>query len=118
MARTSLPGELEQVVLLALAARTGEASGGEIYDTIVDATGRDLSIAAVYITLARLEDKGWAVVRTTPPEPGKGGKPRKFFKLSASGGRALSEARAQHDALWKGAVSHPFVASDTGDEGR
>ena len=109
MARTSLPGELEQTVLLALAAREEEASAAEIYDLIVRATKRDLSVAAVHITLARLEDKGWAEVRTTPPEPGKGGKPRKFFQLSEDGGHILSKARAHYEALWRGAAGHPYV---------
>ncbi|MGD8328383.1 MAG: hypothetical protein PVJ49_03035 [Acidobacteriota bacterium] len=108
MPRASLPGELEQTVLLALAA-CEEASAAEIYDVIVGATARDLSVAAVHITLARLEDKGWAEVRTAAPEPGVGGKPRKFFKLSEDGGRILSKARAQYEALWHGAAGHPFV---------
>jgi len=109
MGRTSLPGELEQTVLLALAAQQEEASAAEVYDLIVDATGRDLSVAAVHITLARLEDKGWAEVRTAPPEPGVGGKPRKFFTLSEDGGRILRQARRQFEALWHGAAGHPFV---------
>ena len=109
MARTSLPGELEQTVLLALASRGKEASAAEIYDLIVGATKRDLSVAAVHITLARLEDKGWAEVRTTPPAPGKGGKPRKFFTLSENGGQMLSKVRAQYEALWQGAAGHPFI---------
>ena len=111
MTRTSLPGELEQTVLLALAGCPEEASAAEIYDLIVSATKRDLSVAAVHITLARLEDKGWAEVRTTPPEPGKGGKPRKFFKLSENGGRVLNRARARYEALWRGAAEHPFVSA-------
>ncbi len=109
MARTSLPGELEQTVLLALASREGEASAAEVYDLIVSATVRELSVAAVHITLARVEDKGWAVVRTAAPEPGVGGKPRKFFTLSQEGGRVLGRARAQYEALWQGAAGHPYV---------
>lgn len=109
MARNSLPGEFEQTVLLALAANEEETSGGAVYDLIVESTGREISLAAVYITLARLEDKGWAEVRTTPPEPGKGGKPRKFFRLSEGGGRILSRARAQYETLWRGAAGHPFI---------
>jgi len=109
MARNSLPGELEQTVLLALAGCDEEASAAQVYDLIVEATGRELSVAAVHITLARLEDKGWAEVRTAQPEPGVGGKPRKFFTLSAEGGRILSLTRAQYDALWQGASAHPHV---------
>jgi PadR family transcriptional regulator PadR len=109
MARTSLPGELEQAVLLALASREDEASAAEIYDLIVGATKREMSVAAVHITLARLEDKGWAEVRVTPPEPGKGGKPRKFFTLSEGGGEILSRARASYEALWQSAAGHPFI---------
>jgi DNA-binding PadR family transcriptional regulator len=116
MARTTLPGEFEQTVLLSLAACDEEATGGEVYDLIVDTTGREISLAAVYITLARLEDKGWAEVRTTPPERGKGGKPRKFFRLSEDGGRILTKARAHYEALWRGASEHPYVDSRAREE--
>ena len=48
-------GEFEMVVLLALARFDGEAYGGAIHQEILDATGRAVSIPAVYVPLKRME---------------------------------------------------------------
>ncbi|NKB88469.1 MAG: PadR family transcriptional regulator [Acidobacteria bacterium] len=109
MARDTYPRELEQTVLLALAAEGSEAQGGQVYDRIVETTGRDLSLAAVYITLTRLEEKGWAEVRAAAPAAGQGGKPRKFYRLSEAGGLILNDARERFDALWRDAAGNPLV---------
>jgi DNA-binding PadR family transcriptional regulator len=111
MAKRSTPGELEQVVLWTIASFTEEATGGDIYAALVDSTGRELSLAAVYITLARLEDKGWVAVRTEPPAAGQGGKPRKFFRLTDEGASILVGVREQSERLWKRAAGHPALAA-------
>lgn len=108
------PGQLEQQVLLALAACATEASGAEVYDSLVERTGRELSLPAVYITLDRLRAKGWARARTEDPEPGRGGKPRKFYALSPAGAELLRRMRAQFDRLWGAAVRHPLLGSGEG----
>lgn len=107
------PGELEQVVLLALAGFDGEATGRAVYDAILSATTRELSVAAVHITLQRLTDKGWARCRTAAPEAGVGGKPRRRYALAPEGARVLAEQRRQLDRLWGRAADHPLL----GDEG-
>ena len=113
MTKRQLPGEFEQVVLLALANFPSEAKGREVYDVIVSETGRDVSVAAVHITLTRLTEKGWAGCRTVPPEPGVGGKPRRRYSLAPAGARVLTEQRGQLDRLWGRAAGHPLF----GDEG-
>lgn len=110
MTKRATPGELEQVVLLTLASFEQEATGGDIYAALVESTGRELSLAAIYITLARLEDKGWVGVRTEPPVVGKGGKPRKFFRLIDEGASILVGMREQYERLWKRAA-HPALAA-------
>lgn len=111
MTKRATPGELEQVVLWTLASFEEDAPGGDIYEALVESTGRDLSLAAIYITLARLEDKGWVDVRTEPPAAGKGGKPRKFFRLTDEGAGILVGMREQYERLWKRAAAHPVVAA-------
>jgi DNA-binding PadR family transcriptional regulator len=99
-------GEFEQIVLLSLARLRSEASGRRIYDELVDVTGREISVAAVYITLARLAKKGY--VRSSLGEPeGAGGKPLKYFSLEPAGARALRESHDQWQRLWRGAQFHP-----------
>jgi DNA-binding PadR family transcriptional regulator len=109
------PGELEQQVLLALAACRQEASGAEVYDGLMARTGRELSLPAIYLTLDRLRKKGWVTVRSQDPEPGRGGKPRKFYELSPAGAELLQRMREQFDRLWGAAAGHPLIDSAGGD---
>ena len=107
--RGQLPGEFEQVVLLALAGFEAEASGRQVYDVIADTTGRDVSVAAIHITLGRVTDKGWASCTTSQPAPGEGGKPRRRYALSAEGARVLEQQRTQLDRLWGRAEENPLL---------
>lgn len=79
----TLSGLGSEVVLLALAGIGRETTGREVYEAIVDTTGRDASVASVHITLNRLHEKAWATGRVEPP-PGAGGKPRWLLFLSAA----------------------------------
>ena len=95
-------GEFEQTVLWAL-ARCGEpAYGMTIHDAILEATGRDVSIPSVYVTLARLEKKGLVSSREGDPTPARGGRAKKFYRILPAGIRALRESRAMLENLWKG----------------
>ena len=64
MARGDYLGEFELVVLLGLARLEAEAYGMAIFAEIHRVTGRDLTIPAVYVTLNRLEKKGYVDSRT------------------------------------------------------
>ncbi len=104
-----MPGEFEQLVLLTLAGFDGELTGRQVYEALVAATGREVSVAAAHITLNRLEEKGWAQCRTSAPEVGEGGKPRRRYRLSPEGGHLLTQLRHQHDQLWDAARAHPLL---------
>ena len=95
-------GEFEQVVLLAIAQLKGEAYGVPIVEEIERRTGRKVARAAVYMTLRRLEDKGYVSSRMSDPTPERGGKARRYAKLEPAGARALSEARRLAEQMWRG----------------
>ncbi|HEX2205665.1 MAG TPA: hypothetical protein VHG91_20300, partial [Longimicrobium sp.] len=65
-------------------------------------TGRSVSRAAVYITLRRLEEKGFVSSWMSDPTPERGGKGRRYVKLEAEGARALREARRVAEQMWHG----------------
>jgi DNA-binding PadR family transcriptional regulator len=65
-------------------------------------TGRQVTIGAVYATLARLEEKQLLRSWRVDPEPHRGGRARRFFCVEESGRRALDEARAVMDRMWAG----------------
>ena len=101
MSHTGL-GEFEQLVLLAIAQLEGEAYGIPIVEEIERRTGRTVARAAVYITLRRLEEKGFVSSWMSDPTPERGGKPRRYVKLAADGARALREARQVAERMWNG----------------
>jgi DNA-binding PadR family transcriptional regulator len=97
-------GEFELVVLLAL-ARLGEpASGMPVYDEICSTTGRDASVHSVYVTLSRMEKKGYVASRTGEVSVGRdtGGLTRKCYELLPDGITALQQSREMYDSLWVG----------------
>ncbi len=95
-------GEFEQLVLLAIAHLRGEAYGIPIVEEIERRTGRSVARAAVYVTLRRLEDKGFVSSWMSDPTPERGGKGRRYVKLEAEGARALREARHVAERMWHG----------------
>lgn len=104
-------GEFEQLVLLALAT-VGEGSPGrEVYEEITRTTGRDVAVTAVYVTLNRLQRKGYVSAGMGESTPERGGRAKKLFRLEAEGAEALKRTRAQFDVLWRAAKSHPELRS-------
>jgi DNA-binding PadR family transcriptional regulator len=95
-------GEFEQLVLLAIMQVSGEVYGVPIVDEIERRTGREVSPAAVYITLRRLEEKGLLSSWMSEPTAERGGKARRCVKITHRGIVSLREARHVLDQMWKG----------------
>jgi PadR family transcriptional regulator, regulatory protein PadR len=95
-------GEFEQMVLLAIAHLRGEAYGIPIVEEIERRTGRRVARAAVYVTLRRLEEKGFVSSWMSDPTPERGGKGRRYAQLEPEGARALREARDLAERMWHG----------------
>ena len=95
-------GEFEQMVLLAIAHLDGQTYGIPIVEEIERRTGRGVARAAVYITLRRLEEKGFVSAWMSDPTPERGGKARRYVKIEAEGVRALREARRVTERMWQG----------------
>jgi DNA-binding PadR family transcriptional regulator len=85
-------GEFEQIVLIALLRLGPDAYGASIAREIEARTGRDLAMAAVYVTLTRLEAKGLVRSRVGDPTPHRGGRRRKHFAILPPGRRAVAHA--------------------------
>jgi DNA-binding PadR family transcriptional regulator len=86
-------GGLEEVVLLVVQQLDDNAYGATIFETMREAN-RKLSIGSLYVTLGRLEDKGFLSSRQGEPTPERGGRAKKYFKLTGTGVTALHEAEA------------------------
>ena len=100
-------GDFEQLVLLAL-VRLGEgAYGVSIHSEIVRRARRDVTVAAVYKTLERLEDKGFAISTVGEPTAERGGRRKKYFRIQPAGRRALAQALASLRRMTEG-LPHEF----------
>jgi DNA-binding PadR family transcriptional regulator len=105
-------GEFEQLVLLALVRLGAGAYGMEVRREIEERTGRDVSIAAVYTTLGRIEAKGWAAHELGEPTPERGGRAKKHYRPLPEGLAALAETRSALDSMWDGLS--PGRSADSG----
>ena len=95
-------GEFEQVVLLAILRLEDEAYAVSVRDEILRCTGRDVSRGSIYITLDRLETKGYLRSRLADPTPERGGRAKRYYTLRPRAVEALKESRRALVALWRG----------------
>ena len=95
-------GEFEQVVLLAAMHLGDDAYGANVSEEIEVRTDRKVSRGALYVTLDRLEDKGLVRSRLADLKDNRGGRPRRYIKVTAAGVRALRASRAALLDLWRG----------------
>ncbi|MGH7469199.1 MAG: PadR family transcriptional regulator [Longimicrobiales bacterium] len=92
-----------EFTVLALVLKLGEqAYAVSIREALEARTGRAITRGALYTTLARLEDKGLVRSRMSVPLPIRGGKARRYYRLTAAGQRAMAATRAEMVRAWRG----------------
>ena len=89
-------------MLLAVARLEGEGYGITIRREIERQANREVTIGAVYATLTRLEEKGFAASWEGEPEARRGGRARRHFRIEPAGVRALQAARGMMDRMGAG----------------
>ncbi len=100
-ARSQL-GEFELVVVLAL-LRVGEnAYGVPIARVIEEITGREAAVGSVYAALERLEQKGMVSSSLGDPTPERGGRAKRYFRVTRAGLQQARKTRKALVALWRG----------------
>jgi PadR family transcriptional regulator, regulatory protein PadR len=86
-------GEFEHIVLLAVLRLDEQAYGVTVRREIEACTKREVSIGAVYATLDRLEGKGYVQSRSGDPTPERGGRSKRFFRVTAQGVSAVNRTQ-------------------------
>ena len=66
-------------------------------------------MAAVYVTLSRLGDKGFVEAGAELAGPDRGGRPRKTFALTPAGIAELRRSRLVQERLWEGLPFDPLA---------
>jgi DNA-binding PadR family transcriptional regulator len=95
--KTRLPSDKELVILRLLRDGSPERYGLELVNASDGALGR----ASIYVTLARMETKGFLRSRT-PPKDDHPGLPRPRYKITALGEKVLRAAEAAQVVLGAG----------------
>jgi PadR family transcriptional regulator, regulatory protein PadR len=93
-------GQHELMVMLAVLRLGREAYGVPIAAEIAVKTGREMLQGSVYATLERLEAKGLVASRLGEATAQRGGRAKRYFKLTAEGARQVREAQRALEALW------------------
>jgi DNA-binding PadR family transcriptional regulator len=95
MAKPDSLGQFEQLVLTAILTLREDAYGVTIHSKVQEmARPKIVSLGAVYVTLDRLEDKGFVASWLSDPTAARGGRAKRCYRLEALGERALQESAA------------------------
>src|SRR3954452_32951 len=97
-----LLGPFEQAVLLGIVQLREEAYGRAIQKYVQERLGREVAAGAVHATLGRLEKQSLVTSRPGSGTPIRSGRPRRYYRATPSGARALNDARAAVRHLWRG----------------
>ena len=95
-------GGFEHQVLLAIMRLGANAYTVPIVLELEEHAGRAVAHASVYVTLRRLEKKGYVTSTMEPPPHPEGGRDRRVFGLEPSAVDALRESRRVLDSLSAG----------------
>lgn len=95
-------GEFEHMVLLAVLRLGDDAYAVTVREEILAHTGRDVSRGSIYITLDRLETKGFLKSRLGEPTAERGGRAKRYYTLRPVAIAALKESRRALVSLWRG----------------
>lgn len=104
-------GEFEEIVMLTVAILGEEAYGVTIIAEIESRLDRNVSMGSLQTVLRRLEKKGYLSSEFGEPTQMRGGKRKRYFRLTAYGKQLLTEARDQRESLW-GAVPDVIITGN------
>lgn len=93
-------GEFEEIVLLTVGLLYNEAYGVAIKDEIESRTKRKVSVGALQSALRRMEKKGYLDSKNGEANSLRGGKPKRYFSITAYGKKALQNSRDLRNELW------------------
>jgi DNA-binding PadR family transcriptional regulator len=101
MSRDAL-GSFELTVMLAVIRLGNDAYGVPISNLIEETTGRELLMGSVYAALERLAAKGFVSSEVGEPTPERGGRAKRYFRVTAKGLQQVRDTRSTFVKLWRG----------------
>ena len=95
-------GEFELMVILALMRLGEDAYGVPICREIEELTGRQVAVGSVYATLERLAEKGCVSSELGEPTAERGGRAKKYFRVTSKGIKEVRQTQRALMNLWSG----------------
>jgi DNA-binding PadR family transcriptional regulator len=92
---------LEEQILLSVWRLEDNAYGLTIYEHIQKITDREMAIGGIYYPLERLVKNGLLEAVKGDPTPVRGGRSKRFYRLTELGKTEMLKAKKAHDKFWK-----------------
>ena len=94
-------GEFEELILLMVAALHDQAYGVSILENLENKSGKKVNIGAVHVALKRLEEKGFVNSRFGGITKDRGGRRKKFYRITAIGKKILDSQYMLRTSLYQ-----------------
>ncbi|MEP1033958.1 PadR family transcriptional regulator [Ekhidna sp.] len=101
MGRTNFLGEFEELILTLVLILGDEAYGNTIVRAIKEHQNREVNLSSAHITLYRLEEKGFLESYLGGATKARGGRKKRYFKITNAGKALLQEMKDSRTNLWK-----------------
>ena len=95
-------GEFEELVLLAVGGLGEEAYAVPIQQEIEQRASRPATMGAVYAALDRLEGKACLRSWLGEPTSERGGRKKRYYRVTGAGRAALTGMRLARERMWEG----------------
>ena len=90
----------EELLLLTVWRLQDEAYGMTVLNAFSELVGKDMSVGAIYIPLKRLIKHGYLSYWDGEPTEQRGGRAKRFYKLTEEGVQALQTVKSIHEKAW------------------
>ncbi len=94
-------GEFEELILLTVASLSKDAYAVSVKEELEVRANRKTNISAIHSSLYRLEDKGYLTSEFGGATQKRGGKKKRYFKVTNAGFAALQEVKDLREGYWK-----------------
>ena len=95
-------GELELLILISLLRLGDGAYGVLIARDIEEATGRAAALGSIYAALERMESGGLVESELGEATAERGGKAKRYFRLTPAGEARLRSTQRALETMWRG----------------
>ena len=101
MGRTNYLGEFEELILTMVLIQGDDAYGNTVVKAIKEHQNRDVNLSSVHITLYRLEEKGFLESYMGGATKSRGGRKKRYFKITIAVKVLLQDMKYSRTNLWK-----------------